>query len=78
MAPAGNPMSSAWKNPAIEIEEEYIGTYHIAKNFAINNSYSKKSFAYGWLNCCGGSHDIYPSKPVLLSADDVFNCKNPR
>lgn len=65
----------AWKNPAIEIEEEYIGTYHISKNFAINNSYSKKSFADSWLNCCGGSYDIYPPKPVLLSAEDVFNCK---
>jgi hypothetical protein len=65
----------AWKNPAIEIEEEYIGTYHISKNFAINNSYSKKSFKDGWLNCCGGSYDIYPLKPVLLNADDVFNCR---
>jgi hypothetical protein len=75
---AGYPMSSAWKNPAIEIEEEYIGTYHISKNFAINNSYSKRSFADGWLNCCGGSYDIYLPKPMLISADDVFNCKNPR
>jgi hypothetical protein len=65
----------AWKNPAIEIDEEYIGTYHITKNFAINNSYSRNSFKDGWLNCCGGSYDIYPPKPVLLSADDVFNCK---
>jgi hypothetical protein len=65
----------AWKNPAIEIEEEYIGTYHIAKNFTINNSYSEKRAFDGWLNCCGGSYDIYPPKPVLLSADDVFNCK---
>jgi len=66
---------SAWKNPAIEIEEEYIGTYHISKNFAINNSYSKKSFADGWLSCCGARYDIYPTKTTLLSADDVFNCK---
>ena len=65
----------AWKNPAIEIEEEYIGTYHITKNFSINNSYSRKSFKDGWLNCCAGSYDIYPPKPVLISADDVFNCK---
>jgi len=65
----------AWKNPAIEIEEEYIGTYHISKNFAINNSYSRNSFKDGWLNCCAGNYDIYPPKPVLLSADDVFNCK---
>jgi hypothetical protein len=65
----------AWKNPAIEIEEEYIGTYHINKNFAINSSYSRKSFADGWLDCCGGIYEIYPQKPVLLSADDVFNCR---
>ena len=65
----------AWKNPAVEIEEEYIGTYHITKNFAINNSYSRNSFKDGWLNCCAESYDIYPAKPVLLSADDVFNCK---
>jgi hypothetical protein len=65
----------AWKNPAIEIEEEYIGTYHITKNFSINNSYSKKRAFDGWLNCCGESYDIYLPKPVLLRADDVFNCK---
>jgi hypothetical protein len=65
----------AWKNPAIEIEEEYIGTYHITKNFAINNSYSIKRDFDGWLNCCGESYDIYLPKPVLLRADDVFNCK---
>jgi hypothetical protein len=66
---------NAWKNPAIEIEEEYIGTYHITKNFAINNSYSRKSFADGWLDCCGAIYDIYPQKPVLLNADDIFNCR---
>jgi hypothetical protein len=66
---------SAWKNPAIEIEEEYIGTYHISKDFAINNSYSKNSFEDGWLNCCGAGYDIYPTKTVLLSADEVFNCR---
>jgi hypothetical protein len=64
----------AWKDPAIEIEEEYIGTYHISNNFTINNSYSKKSFADVWLNCCGGSYITYPPDPVHLSADDVFNC----
>jgi len=65
---------NAWKNPAIELEEEYIGTYHISKNFAINNSYSKKNFADGWFNFGGAIYDFYPPKPVLFSADDVFNC----
>jgi hypothetical protein len=72
---AAYPSSSAWKDPAIEIEEEYIGTYHITKNFAINNSYSIRRFADGWLDCCGGSYDIYLPAPVLLRADDVFNCR---
>lgn len=69
-----DPLISAWKNPAIEIEEEYIGTYHISKNFTINNSYTQKRFADGWLSCCGESYVIYPPEPVFISADDVFNC----
>ena len=73
-----DPMTSAWKNPAIEIEEEYIGTYHISKNFAINNSYFGKRASDGWLSCCGESYVIYPSEPVFISADDVFNCKRCR
>lgn len=71
----------AWKDPAIEIEEEYVGTYHITKNFAINNSYSKMRSFDGWLNCCGASGAVYEISPPmlgLLSADDVFNCKRCR
>ncbi len=64
----------AWKDPAIEIDEEYIGTYHISKNFAINNSYFKKRAFDGWMSCCEESNAVYPSKPVFISADDVFNC----
>jgi len=69
-----DPMINAWKNPAIEIEEEYIGTYHISKNFTLNNSYSEKRALDGWLSCCGGNYAIYPPEPVFISADDVFNC----
>jgi len=70
-----DPIVSAWKNPAIEIEEEYIGTYHISKNFTISDSYAKRSASDGWQSCCGKSYDIYLPEPVLISADDVFNCK---
>jgi hypothetical protein len=75
---AADPMSSAWKDPAIEIEEEYIGTYNISKNFTVNNSYAKKRVMDGWLSCCGESFVIYPSEPVFISVDDVFNCKRCR
>jgi len=77
-----DPMTSAWKNPAIEIEEEYVGTYHISKNFALNNSRSinrdKNGWINGWINdWINGSEDYYlilPQNQASLSADDVFNC----
>lgn len=66
--------TDAWKNPAIEIDEQYIGTYHITKNFTINNSYTRRNVLDAWLGCCGQSYIFYPKEPVLISADDVFNC----
>ena len=77
-----DPMTSAWKNPAIEIEEEYVGTYHISKNFALNNSRSIKWDMDGWINGwfnggINGSEDYYlilPQNQASVSADDVFNC----
>jgi hypothetical protein len=71
----------AWKNPAVEIEEEYVGTYHITKNFTINNSFSRIRAFDGWQNCCGAigvGYGISPPKLSLLSADEVFNCKRSR
>lgn len=71
----------AWKNPAIEIEEEYVGTYHITKNFTINSSYSKMRGFDGWQNCCeaiGVGYVMPPIRLSLLSAEDVFNCKYSR
>lgn len=68
----------AWKNPAIEIEEEYVGTYHITKNFTINSSFLKIRAFDGWSNCCGANgvgYVIPPARRSLLSADDVFNCR---
>jgi len=68
------PTTSAWKNPAIEIDEEYIGTYHISKNITFSKSEHKLMSADSWLNCCSGNYfDIFPPKPVSISADDVFS-----
>lgn len=72
------PMTSAWKNPAIEIDEEYIGTFHISKNITISKSDRRLMSTDSWLSCCGNYLDFYPAKPVSISADDVFNCNAPR
>ena len=68
----------AWKDPAMEIEEEYVGTYHITNNFTINSSYSRMRTFDGWLGLYGASgaaYDITPPMLNRLSADDVFNCR---
>ncbi len=64
---------NAWKNPSLEMEEDYVGTYHIAKNMTITTSRNDAWKAYYWLDCCGGyfNNEYYPLR--LISADEVFN-----
>jgi len=68
--------ANAWKHPSIEIEEDYIGTYHIYKNITIGSSYGKQNINESWLNCCGGDFEIYRHEPAFISADQVFNCQS--
>ena len=69
-------MTSAWKNPAIEMDEEYVGSYHITKNLTISNSYSTQWGWNGLPGCyaCGTVYVMSPPEPVkFMSADEVFN-----
>ena len=68
--------TNAWKHPSIEIEEDYIGTYHIYKNISISSSYGMEDLNESWLNCCGGDFEIYRHEPAFISADQVFNCQS--
>jgi hypothetical protein len=66
--------SSAWKDPDIEIDEVYIGTYHIQKNMTITTPYRLAQWSDGWLNCCSGSYfdtARYDDLPKI-SADNIF------
>ncbi len=69
-----DPLINAWKRPAIEMEEDYIGTYHISKNITLNSSDLRNGGMDSWLNCCSEYFDFYPRAPVSISADDVFKC----
>lgn len=67
-------MADAWKNPSLEMEENYIGTYHIKKNMTIVTSHNDVQNGNYWLDCCGGGYfntEYFPNE--LISADDVFN-----
>jgi hypothetical protein len=43
---------NSWKDPDLEIDEDYVGTYHIFKNMTINSSYDWKASTDSLLGCC--------------------------
>jgi hypothetical protein len=67
---------SAWRNPSIEIDEDYWGTYHIEKNMTLEVPYYLKQTSDDWLPCCsGGFLTDYPAGMMgLKSAKGVFDC----
>ncbi|NPV61391.1 MAG: hypothetical protein HPY61_01970 [Methanotrichaceae archaeon] len=71
------PSHTAWKNPAIEIDEDYWGTYHIEKNMTLEVPYKKIIKGEDWLPCCfGGWNDMryYDQKGFGASTKGVFDC----
>jgi hypothetical protein len=66
---------SAWKDPDLEIEEEYVGTYHIYKNMTLTSPRSLVQWRDGWLNCCvGGYFDmVWQDRLPVVSADKIFD-----
>ncbi len=67
---------SAWKDPAIEIDEDYWGTYHIEKNMTLHVPYYLKQTSDDWLPCCTGGYDYLDAytKKKLGSAKGIFDC----
>ena len=43
--------TTAWKQPAVEIDEDYWGTYHVEKNMTLAVPYTKNQPTYDWLPC---------------------------
>lgn len=70
---AGN----AWRNPAIEIDEDYWGTYHLEKNISLIVPYKIVTTTEDWLPCCFGGWDTmnyYDTKWFGKSTKGVFDC----
>jgi hypothetical protein len=67
---------SAWKDPSIEIDEDYWGTYHIEKNMTLEVPYYLKQTSDDWLPCCFGGYDSMTTydKKAFKSAAGIFDC----
>jgi hypothetical protein len=74
---SANHLNSAWKGkPAIEIDEDYWGTYHVEKNMTLSVPYSRNQPVYDWLPCtCGaGWNDMVLHDTRYHSAKGFFDC----
>jgi hypothetical protein len=75
---AVSSFKSAWKNPSIEIDEDYWGTYHIEKNMTLEVPYRLIQKGEDWLPCCFGGYLTMPTGYLgdakLKGAVGVFDC----
>jgi hypothetical protein len=71
------PSATALRNPTLEIDEDYIGTFHIEKNISIQEPVRQIWQNYSWLPCCTWNRfDIPESERKHLSAERIFNPLN--
>jgi hypothetical protein len=73
----GRKPGTAWYKPAVEIDEDYFGTYHVEKNMTIAVPYSKSTEPMNeWLPCiCNvGWNDMVIHDTRYHSAKGFFDC----
>ena len=61
---------SAWKDPVIDIQEVYEGTYHIDQKMSLYWPVERKSSTPDWLSCCyGGLDDVSSNDYVWMESE---------
>ncbi len=64
-----------WKKPKIEVDEDYVGTFHIKKSMSLESSSSEEEIEAGWLPCCfDGYLDVTPPDRRSWQVRGVFDC----
>jgi hypothetical protein len=68
------PSATALRNPSLDIEEDYIGDFHIEKNMTIQVPIRDLWLNYGWLPCCsGGYFDVSDYNQRNIGAKSIFD-----
>jgi hypothetical protein len=67
---------SAWKDPTVDIDQSFLGTYRIDTKMELIWPNRLEKEEDDWLNCChGGWKDMnYLDKRPLESAEGIFDC----
>lgn len=68
---------SAWRNPLVEVDEDYVGTFHIEKMMNLTASTDEVEEDDDWLPCCAGGWDSMSTKDQKgfgASTKGIFDC----
>jgi len=65
----------AWKNPLIEIDENYVGTFTITKNMEFCATKYAKKVRPDWLSCCIGGYETIEDDDKMWDESKVFSCE---
>jgi hypothetical protein len=65
-----------WQKPLIELDEDYVGSFHITKNMNLHTESEEEEKEDSWLPCCsGGFGDMnYMDAEIFKSASGIFDC----
>jgi hypothetical protein len=62
-----------WKNPLIEIDENYAGTFKITKNMEISTCCTGSKPIKDWLSCCVGGYGEMDEDDKLWGEEEIFD-----
>jgi hypothetical protein len=60
-APVLGLAMKAWHKPLVEVDADYVGTYHVRNNMTMTTSEDEKEFEDLWLPCCFGGYLDMPT-----------------
>ncbi len=64
-----------WQKPLVELDEDYIGSFHMKKNMTLAWEEDDQEYDYAWLPCCnGGFLDMILMERVDRSVSGIFDC----
>jgi len=69
-----DPGPTIWKNPEIDIDENYQGTFDIEKNIDIQRPYTTFQVSEIWLPCSWSEFDLHDYYRKRTRMDLIFNC----
>jgi len=50
-----------WQKPMVELDEDYIGSFHMKKNMTLTWEEDDEEWDYAWLPCCSGGYLTMPT-----------------